>query len=60
MAVVSTKFPIFDLMKLKQGSLLIYEDPVSGLFVRRRASKQTRASPVCLVAALGLRKRAGT
>ncbi len=30
MALVSTKFPIFDLMKLKQGSLLICEDPVAG------------------------------
>ncbi len=30
MVLVSMKFPIFDLMKLKQGSLLICEDPVAG------------------------------
>jgi hypothetical protein len=35
LALVSKKFPVFNLMKLKPGWTLAYDDPVSGLFVRQ-------------------------
>lgn len=38
LALVSKKFPVFNLMKLKPGWLLIYEDPLSGLFIQRGSS----------------------
>jgi len=28
-------FPVFNLMKLEPGWFLIYEDPLSGLFIRK-------------------------
>jgi hypothetical protein len=35
LALVSKKFPVFNLMQLKPDWVLVYEDPVSGLFVQR-------------------------
>ncbi len=35
LAFVSKKFPVFNLMQLKPGWTRVYEDPLSGLFVRR-------------------------
>ena len=35
LAVVSKKFPVFNLMQLHPDWLLVYDDPVSGLFVPR-------------------------
>jgi hypothetical protein len=34
LSLVSKEFPVFNLMKLKPGWALIYEDPISGLFVQ--------------------------
>ena len=44
LALVSKAFPVFNLMKLKPGWTLIYEDPMSGLFVRQGSTleKQIR------------------
>jgi hypothetical protein len=38
MALVSKKFPVFNLMKLKPGWELVYQDPVSALFVKEGSS----------------------
>ena len=35
LALVSKKFPVFNLMKLMPSWPLVYEDPLSGLFVRQ-------------------------
>jgi hypothetical protein len=35
LALVSKKFPVFNLMQLKPDWILVYEDSVSGLFVQR-------------------------
>jgi hypothetical protein len=39
MSLVSKEFPVFNLMKLKPGWTLVYEDPISGLFVRERSAQ---------------------
>lgn len=37
LALVSKRFPVFNLMQLKSGWTMVYEDPISGLFVRERS-----------------------
>jgi hypothetical protein len=55
MVLISKKFPVFNLMKLKPGWELIYEDPVSALFVKEGSSlsKQISETPMPQVASDG-------
>jgi hypothetical protein len=42
LALVSKEFPVFNLMKLKPGWTLVYEDPMSGIFVRQGSALEDR------------------
>jgi hypothetical protein len=39
MSLVSKQFPVFNLMKLKPGWALVYEDPISGLFAQEGSAQ---------------------
>jgi hypothetical protein len=42
LAFVSKGFPVFNLMQLKPGWKLVYEDSISGLFVRQKSPLQEK------------------
>jgi hypothetical protein len=42
LALVSKAFPVFNLMKLKPGWTLVYEDPMSGIFVRQGSALEDK------------------
>jgi len=42
LALVSKEFPVFNLMKLKPGWTLVYEDPMSGIFVRQGSALEEK------------------
>jgi hypothetical protein len=42
LALVSKGFPVFNLMQLKPGWALVYDDPMSGLFVRQRSPSEEK------------------
>jgi hypothetical protein len=42
LALVSKGFPVFNLLKLKPGWTLVYEDPMSGIFVRQGSALEDK------------------
>jgi hypothetical protein len=42
LALVSKAFPVFNLMNLKPGWTLVYEDPMSGIFVRQGSALEDK------------------